>query len=698
MPYGIYDKVSCKHGKHPPFYPQEHQANVTDYFLNKLKYKGLLLYHRLGSGKSCSSIMVSDAMIKESKVKKVYVITPGSLRQNFFDEYCDKCGTSPEYLKKYYTFITSNYSVGDRLPDFNGSLVIIDEIHNILNGVKNQSKHSTLIYNSLMKANCKILALTGTPVYNNIWEWPLLGNLLKPDTFADIIKNGELDIESFTKQFNIDKDGNVQPLNPKMFDVKIHGIISYFPGNVGDMPEVIHEDPILIPMTLPQEDKYWEAHVFESGFRSQGPPSTALLRTNPKKYVDKMKAYIIATKWITTRFYSNFWYPNGIRAKIPEARDEVTHIGTISNYTYKPTGEISTSKKHFTNKIYNEYKQKLIEKGKWPSTCKEQKQVSKKIKEKAVAKVKKNVVKTSHTQEIGWINKKSIDNQRLNDVFSRKIAAFITNVLSNWKSKHVLFTFFKTKGGVNLIHALFKLCGIKTEIYSGDVSDGKRKKILDVFNSENNRYGDKIKILLVTEAGAEGINILETQHMHILESSTREMKIQQAIGRVVRYRSHNVQGRKPMPKNEQVVHIWRYWSVSSLSLIPKKIEIKFKKSDGSVDIIKKEIVEKTTCDEILYNNGRLAVNSMQSFLNILKNASVTPWDKSADRGGTLKYYENIKAKPEVVEACLLSDKRYLDIWKEKYEKKSATIYYVDHINLDEDVDEDVDEEEEKCDF
>ena len=165
--------------------------------------------------------------------------------------------------------------------------------------------------------------------------------------------------------------------------------------------------------------------------------------------------------------------------------------------------------------------------------------------------------------------------------------------------------------------------------------------------------------------------------MHILESSTREMKIQQAIGRVVRYRSHNVEGRKPMPKNEQVVHIWRYWSVSSHD--PKKI-----KND-------KIIIDKTTCDEILYNNGRLAVNAMQSFLNILKNASITPWDKEADREGTLKYYENIQAKPEIIKACLISDKRYLDIWKEKYEQINEE---KTNIEIDIDVDlSDADDDE-----
>ena len=196
MPHGIYKKLKCNNEKHSDFTPQKHQSEVLDYFLNKSKYKGLLLYHRLGSGKSCSSILISDEMLSASKVKKVYVMTPGSLRQNFIEEYCEKCGKNPEFLKNHYTFITTNYSVGKRLPDMNDSLVIIDEIHNLINGVKNQSQHSSLIYKALMKSNCRILALTGTPVYNDIGEWPFLGNLLKPETFPDPLKFGKLNVTS----------------------------------------------------------------------------------------------------------------------------------------------------------------------------------------------------------------------------------------------------------------------------------------------------------------------------------------------------------------------------------------------------------------------------------------------------------------------------------------------------------------------
>ena len=661
MPDGIYENIECDVGKHPKFTPQAHQAELLDYFLNKLKYKGIVAFHRLGSGKSCSSIMISDAMIKASKVKKVFVLTPGSLRQNFIEEYCEKCGKSPEYLMKHYTFITTNYHVGERLPSFKDGLVIIDEVHNLINGVKNQSKHATLIYKALLASNCKILALTGTPVFNYIWEWPLLGNLLKPDTFTEIIRNKELDREAFMTKFIISDDGEVKAKNPKMFAIKLKGIVSYFPGIAGGFyPEVIHETPIQTRMTIIQNANYWAIADWENEIRIKGPPKKSLLRTNPKEYHDKMEEFIMASKYIMSRFFSNFYYPNepvNFRSsKNPETKDEVHHIEKVRKFLYKPTGEVSRSRKYFVDKLYSYKLQK--EKTENDDWSKEKlKVISKRILKECKDDVKRNVTTEYELQNVGWVDKRQFANHKLTDIYSRKLVSVITNVVAHWKSKHVIFTFFKTKSGVQMLHALFKMCGIHTEIYSGDISDGKRKKILKDFNAEKNRYGDKIKILLVTEAGAEGINILEAQHMHILESSTREMKIQQAIGRVVRYKSHMVDGRKPMPKSEQVVHVWRYWSTSDSEVFT--LERSFKDKEGNVKKATKEIVDKTTVDEILYRKGRYHVNSMQSFLKLLKKASVTKYDKSQDKDNLLKDHGILKVPPALLEAYKISDQRYV---------------------------------------
>jgi superfamily II DNA or RNA helicase len=643
MPRGIYSEISCNKGKHPEFTPQKHQTEVVDYFLNKSKFKGLVLFHRLGSGKSCSSIMTSDAMLKEAKVKKIYVMTPGSLRQNFIEEYCDRCGYKPKYLKKYYTFITTNYTVGDRLPDLNDSLVIIDEVHNLINGVKNQSKNSTLIYNGLLKSNCRVLALTGTPVFNSIWEWPLLGNLLKPGTFSDIIRHKKLDKEVFMLKFKIDKDGNVKPKN-KRFSVNLRGIISYFPGVSGDdYPTVIHENPIRTRMTIPQDNLYWHKEYNERKSRCNGPPSRSLLHKSPAEYYEKLEFFIMASKYILTRKVSNFFYTPDIESTSnPSTRDEVSHIGKTTMYIYKPTSEISPQIEYFEDMI----RSRIIKE-------KDQKTIDyNKVKKEVKKEISQDVMKTSQMGNIGWVNSDNLKNNMLTDVYSRKITAVIVNILKNWKAKHMVFSFFKNKSGVNIIHALLKKCGINTSIYSGDISDNKRRMILKEFNSEKNRYGDNIKAILVTEAGAEGINLLETQHMHILESSTREMKIQQAIGRVVRYRSHKVEGRTPMPKHEQAVHIWRYWSISDKAPVTITINKKGKKETITY-------TDKTTVDEVLYYEGLIKLNIMNSFLKLLKKASVTKYDKSIDKNIDMFNYRLLPENKNLIESYKKSDERYV---------------------------------------
>ena len=86
MPQGVYSNFKCTE-KHGVFTPQAHQEFVREYFI-KSPYKGLLLYHRLGSGKTCSSIIIGDALLKLKNIKTVYVLSPGSLRQGWIKEYC----------------------------------------------------------------------------------------------------------------------------------------------------------------------------------------------------------------------------------------------------------------------------------------------------------------------------------------------------------------------------------------------------------------------------------------------------------------------------------------------------------------------------------------------------------------------------------------------------------------------------------
>ena len=671
MPEGIYSNMECDEGEHPPFTPQEHQTATLRYFLSTSTEKGMLLLHRLGSGKSCTSIMAADGSLglgdilasdeirKSSKSTHIYVITPGSLRQNFLKEYCSRCGVSPEALKDNYTFITYNYSVGERLPDMTGGLVIIDEVHNMINGVKNQSKHMTLIYNALMRTRCRILALTGT-LGNNIWEFPIIGNLLKPGTFPDVLESGRIDKFAFMKNFKISRNGTVKAKNPRELAVELRGIISYFPGRGGGFyPKVIYHPPIRVRTTIPQDAAYWRTYIWERAVRVAGPPDKSLMRTDMKKYSKNMEEFIMASKYITTRKVSNMYYPDSISSyKKHCSYDAVSHVADVKQYMNTETGETATNLVYFVDKIMDSLiAAKAAEKNMKEADLRAKmgeklwKRAVKGARKAALAQVRAKVVKNIKKVNTGWITDRMLTPHMLSDVYSRKMTALVANIVNNWNAKHMVFSFFKSKSGVSLIGALLNHCGVPTAVYSGDISDSQRESVLERFNSEANRYGKLIKAILVTDAGAEGINLLETRHVHLVESA-RGLKTTQAIGRAVRFRSHMVEGRTPMKPEEKVVNVWRYWTTSDPEpvIIPKD-----KEKPKSKEVI---ITDKMMVDEQLYRMSCVQSKTMGDFTEYVKKASVTPYVELDDDSMATHDWSFQPMPEKMLEAFKVSDERY----------------------------------------
>jgi len=78
-----------------------HQNIVRDYINLYTPYRGLLLYHGLGSGKTCSSIAIAEGM-KSSK--QIIVMTPASLRRNYIEQLKD-CGDSMFRKNQYWEFV-----------------------------------------------------------------------------------------------------------------------------------------------------------------------------------------------------------------------------------------------------------------------------------------------------------------------------------------------------------------------------------------------------------------------------------------------------------------------------------------------------------------------------------------------------------------------------------------------------------------
>ena len=80
-----------------------HQEIVRDYMNLYTPYRGLLLYHGLGSGKTCTSIAIAEGM-KDSK--RVIIMTPASLRANYIEE-LKKCGDLLYKRNQFWEWIST---------------------------------------------------------------------------------------------------------------------------------------------------------------------------------------------------------------------------------------------------------------------------------------------------------------------------------------------------------------------------------------------------------------------------------------------------------------------------------------------------------------------------------------------------------------------------------------------------------------
>jgi len=222
-----------------------YQRIIRDYLKIETPYRGLLVYHGLGSGKTCSSIAVAESLLSTSKV---YVMLPASLEPNFREE-LQKCGdpiyavenhwttrtlteevraegkrlgisdkfmdkhnqiyiTTPSQTPNFESFsVQDKKAIREQIKDvleqrfnfirYNGlstsnideyikdgmyddSVVIVDEAHNLISRVINESEITGKLYEKLYNAKrCKIVLLSGTPIINSPNEISYMMNLLR---------------------------------------------------------------------------------------------------------------------------------------------------------------------------------------------------------------------------------------------------------------------------------------------------------------------------------------------------------------------------------------------------------------------------------------------------------------------------------------------------------------------------------------
>ncbi len=101
-------------------------------YLADPSHTGLILQHGVGTGKTFAAINTSQVLLRRGIVKKVVVITPTSLQDNFiqqFRDYNQDLSTDPRY--DFYTpQLFLNRIRANAIPVEEDTLLIVDEAHN----------------------------------------------------------------------------------------------------------------------------------------------------------------------------------------------------------------------------------------------------------------------------------------------------------------------------------------------------------------------------------------------------------------------------------------------------------------------------------------------------------------------------------------------------------------------------------------
>lgn len=159
-------------------------------------YRGLVVFHGLGVGKTCTSIATAASVAPS--VKRIIVFTRASLRSSYLREF-ESCGSTPLEVRSRFQFYAYNSSSGKEHDElvaaiqsdshgfFKDTLVIVDEAHRFiaraLSGASTNENGSVayLAYKSLFYAgdSARLLLLTGTPIINSPFECATLLNLAR---------------------------------------------------------------------------------------------------------------------------------------------------------------------------------------------------------------------------------------------------------------------------------------------------------------------------------------------------------------------------------------------------------------------------------------------------------------------------------------------------------------------------------------
>ena len=205
---------------------------------------------------TCEKLTVEQKMFIEEEINILIQLKYNFIHWNGFPEVHKINYENPKFKKnpspgqklgqdlaEKYIYNRDNYSI---LSPFRENVVIIDEVHNFVNQIMNESDAATVFYNWIVNSeDVKLVFLSGTPVINKPAEIAILYNMLRGiiHIFDFTIKStrDELDVQDDLRKEFYTENSSIEQLHVKKKKGKL--VVS-FTKNKSNFESILEDDKV----------------------------------------------------------------------------------------------------------------------------------------------------------------------------------------------------------------------------------------------------------------------------------------------------------------------------------------------------------------------------------------------------------------------------------------------------------------------
>jgi hypothetical protein len=473
-----------------------HQSTPIAYLAKNPDIKGLLVYHSLGSGKTFLALSFAE----KYPGKKVYILLPRFLKSNWkiqMDQYGVR--TQERYITLSFEE-ASDQLVRGMLRD---QIVIIDEVHKFVDYLRREGlereKYVKLYFE--VQSAWRILGLSGTPIYKNPTDISYILNLVSAK-----------DLLPYSSQ--LFRQDHTKIVVPKSW---IRGYLLESKWLATIAPTILLAASTLI---LPPGQVILGAlgaMVALPTLRSTMPVSEYKLREFDPDSISALAAKYVSYYQVNFHEDENFPKKEVEFLPIPYSRGQIKFFLDFANSSLRPAQLALLVREHN------------------PSMSNKEIQVA------ADSIQQQFALNPGAGTDIG--------NLPLENEEQPKFQAVLAKIQQS-KGPVVIYSNYFVNG-LKLLQDFLDRHGYQgqSKIIDPEFSLEQQIALINAYNQ------GKVKILLLHPEITEGISLLGTDQLHILEPIVSSAIQDQVIGRVVRFKSH-----AQLPKERQRVQVFIWYN------------------------------------------------------------------------------------------------------------------------------------------